>query len=90
MVPGLLAVSQHPRNVNWPSQKEVESGCLRSPSHPSDLSCPLDFLPIFTEGDGVDLNGRNLMILSMTGGRGPQATAHLQKAFTSHPGSGAG
>lgn len=38
----------------------------------------------------MDLNGWNLMILSMAGGRGPHAAADLQKAFTSHPGCGAG
>lgn len=54
------------------------------------LSCPLDFLPIFTEGDGVDLNGWNLVGLSTAVGGGPRTAAHLQKAFTSHPGCGAG
>lgn len=66
------------------------SGCLRLSPPPSDLSCPLDFLPVFTEGDGVDLNGWSWMVLSMAGGRGPRAAADLQKAFAPHPGCGAG
>lgn len=38
----------------------------------------------------MDLNGGNLVVLSVAGSRGPHTAAHLQKAFTSHPGCGAG
>lgn len=49
----------------------------------------LDFLPIFTEGDRVDLNGWDWMVFVTAGGGGPHAAADLQEVFTSHPGSGA-
>lgn len=41
------------------------------------LPGPLNFFPIFTEGDGVDLNGWNLMVLFKIRGRGPYTAADL-------------
>lgn len=89
--PGLLAVSQHPRNMNWPSQKEVESGCKITLLSFWALSCPLDFLPIpLREMVWILVMVGIWWFSPWLGVEGPQAAAHLQKTFTSHPGSGAG
>lgn len=72
MVPGLMVLSclvTQEEGTGLPSKKW--GGCLRSSPAlclPADLSCLLDFLPMFTEGDGVDLNGWNLVVLSMARG----------------------